>query len=302
VAAEGSSSIWSQQDIQLAHARCTALLKELDVVAVPESPLREGTGCGTPAPMRLISLGSNPEVALSPPPVVTCDMIAALHKWLRQDVQPLARKFLGAPIVRIETMSSYSCRNAYGRTHGRLSEHARANAVDLGSFVTARGQAALVVADWGPTAREIAIAAAARLKPAREPAPEPPPGTQVTTVVQSPDKVRTVISVAPADPPGGISAASAISGFAIPGLAIHIGGDKAPDLGLAAPSRLGGPKPGGAAAGLQMTPDSKTDFLRAAHAAACRIFGTVLGPEANSWHRNHFHLDMADRPHGVICE
>src|SRR5213078_4139103 len=75
--------------------------------------------------------------------------------------QPLARKHLGAPIVRIETMSSYSCRNAYGRTHGRLSEHGKANAVDLGSFVTARGPAALVVADWGPTARQIAAQATA---------------------------------------------------------------------------------------------------------------------------------------------
>ena len=76
-------------------------------------------------------------------------------------MQPLARKHLGAPIVRIETMSSYSCRNAYGRAHGRLSEHGKANAVDIGSFVTARGQAALVVADWGPTARQIAAQAAA---------------------------------------------------------------------------------------------------------------------------------------------
>ena len=34
---------------------------------------------------------------LSPPVDLTCDMIAALHKWVQQDVQPLARKHLGAP-------------------------------------------------------------------------------------------------------------------------------------------------------------------------------------------------------------
>ena len=88
-------------------------------------------------------------------------MIAQLHKWVQRDVQPLARKFMAAPIVRIETMSSYSCRNAYGRAHGRLSEHGRANAVDIASFVTAPGQAALVVSDWGPP-------------PAKSP-PRPPP-------------------------------------------------------------------------------------------------------------------------------
>lgn len=34
-------------------------------------------------------------------------------------------------------------------------------------------------------------------------------------------------------------------------------------------------------------------FLRAAHDAACLSFGTVLGPDANAYHRDHFHLDMA---------
>ena len=44
-------------------------------------------------------------------------------------------------------MSSYSCRNAYGRAEGRLSEHGKVNALDIAGFVTARGQAAFDVAD-----------------------------------------------------------------------------------------------------------------------------------------------------------
>jgi hypothetical protein len=43
-------------------------------------------------------------------------------------------------------------------------------------------------------------------------------------------------------------------------------------------------------------------FLHEAHAAACRIFGTTLGPEANEAHRNHFHVDMAERKITKICE
>src|SRR5215510_10191563 len=152
---------WSPQDIQQAQARCAVLLKGLEIVAVPEAPLREGSECGTPAPMRLISIGKAPQVAFSPPPTLSCDMIAALHKWLQADVQPLARKFMGAPVVRVEAMSAYSCRNAYGRAHGRLSEHARANALDIGAFITALGKTALVISDWGLTAREVAAAAAA---------------------------------------------------------------------------------------------------------------------------------------------
>ena len=32
-------------------------------------------------------------------------------------------------------------------------------------------------------------------------------------------------------------------------------------------------------------------FLRAAHAAACRTFRVVLGPEFNDLHKDHFHMD-----------
>jgi hypothetical protein len=35
--------------------------------------------------------------------------------------------------------------------------------------------------------------------------------------------------------------------------------------------------------------------VRNVHDAACKIFGTALGPEANAAHKNHFHLDMKAR-------
>jgi hypothetical protein len=293
---------WSAQEIELAQARCAVLLKGLPVVAVPEGPLREGNECGAPAPMRLISVGKEPQVAFSPPPTLTCDMIAQLHRWVERDVQPLARKFLAAPIVRIETMSSYSCRNAYGRAHGRLSEHGRANAVDLGSFVTAYGQAALVISDWGPTAREIAAAATAGSKGA---APAGAPVRQAKGSPEASPQPQPVATLAPAELPGR-AAAAAISGFSlsIPGVMVQIGGgsDKSADSAFAPPQRLGGPKLKTAGGAPARNTDARLDFLRAVHTAACRQFGTVLGPEANSWHKNHFHVDMAERPRGAICE
>jgi hypothetical protein len=42
--------------------------------------------------------------------------------------------------------------------------------------------------------------------------------------------------------------------------------------------------------------------LRAMHRAACGTFGTVLGPEANAYHRNHFHFDTARYRSGSYCE
>jgi len=50
---------------------------------------------------------------------------------------------------------------------------------------------------------------------------------------------------------------------------------------------------------------SATDrrFLRMIHDGACSNFSTVLGPEANGYHRDHFHLDLMPRHVGKgICE
>jgi hypothetical protein len=41
--------------------------------------------------------------------------------------------------------------------------------------------------------------------------------------------------------------------------------------------------------------DAKSRFLREVHATACRRFMTTLGPEADLAHRNHFHVDLAER-------
>lgn len=41
--------------------------------------------------------------------------------------------------------------------------------------------------------------------------------------------------------------------------------------------------------------------LRAMHSAACGPFGTVLGPEANRFHRDHFHFDTARYRGGSYC-
>jgi hypothetical protein len=38
-------------------------------------------------------------------------------------------------------------------------------------------------------------------------------------------------------------------------------------------------------------------FLRAIHAAGCRRFGIVLGPDADAFHRDHLHFDMGRGPY-----
>ena len=49
-------------------------------------------------------------------------------------------------------------------------------------------------------------------------------------------------------------------------------------------------------------PSAEAMFLRRLHKGACGPFGTVLGPEANEAHRNHFHFDLARRKRTAFCE
>ena len=295
---------WSTAEVETELARCAQLLHGLDIVAKPLPPLREHE-CGTPAPVALISVGKSPQVSFYPTVTVTCDLAAALAKWVKSEVQPLARKHLGAEVIRIDTMSSYSCRTAYGRKNARLSEHGKANAVDLRSFITAHGTTAEVLADWGPTGREITdqVAAAKKLDAGN--------GIAASRAPQVPATVAT----------GSVTQRAAGPGLAQPTLAHqqpHNGAvTDGPAIGLSLPepagsgigfsvgsgqTRLGGPKAGASPEIADLSPGSRTDFLRAAHDSACRVFGTTLGPEANSAHRNHFHVDMAERRSKGICE
>ncbi len=313
---------WTKDEIETARSRCNALLAGIEYVAVPSEPLKEGS-CGTPAGVELISIGRNPQVSLSAPAVVTCEMVAALDKWLKSDLQPAAHENLGSPIIRLEVMSAYSCRNAYGRKKSRLSEHGRANALDIRSFITQRGDAVEVLNDWGQTERDqkaqiAAAAAAARNEQARGEAIKrdaekaqaaidakskaAPAATAAQNQTSPPPPIAAPIANQPdlrgtvADAPGSAS-----------DVKVHIPGRRfSPALGLTQPSQLGGPKSNTAKTASQSAPaaasSARQRFLRRIHASACRTFGTTLGPEANEAHRNHFHVDMAERQTGGYCE
>ncbi|HEX5998617.1 MAG TPA: extensin family protein [Hyphomicrobiaceae bacterium] len=287
---------WSAADVEQARNRCAAMLKNLDLVAVPIEPIREGAACGAAAPVRLISVGSQPPIAFSPPPMLTCDMVLALHKWLQGDVQPLARKHLGAPVVGIKVMSSFSCRNAYGRAKTRLSEHGRVNALDVGEFLTAQGETTQVLADWGPVAREMTAKAKAAGDQA-EAIKRQAEAAAAARMSHVPDRPRVAAPASVGSVLQGNTVAIGIRGLTI---GTNSGpGELSTGLGWAPPSRLGGPKE---EAALAAGATGKPAFLRAIHKAACGIFSTVLGPEANKAHKNHFHLDMAPRKSAPICE
>lgn len=331
---------WSDEEITAGKEKCAAILKRIDAVAVYEPPLREGI-CGTPAPIQLISIGKNPEVAISPPATMTCELAEGLSTWLKNDLQPLARKHLGAEIIRIENMSGYACRHAYGRVGNKLSEHGVANALDIGGFVTSSAKSANLLKDWGTPQREILARIAAEKAAAEKAAAAREAADEAARLAQAdkdskPGKKADAGSDTKAGAPGGGSARHRVEDGVSKVTLTLPGGKKPPDaLASKDTNHLGGPKlravmrtgkdtetvitltaakPSKFAskdtdadkAGIPIPGSEKrgpkSDFLRQAHAAACRIFGTTLGPEANAAHRNHFHVDMAPRKRTKICD
>lgn len=318
--------VWPAADIAAAKSRCEVILKKINAIAIPEAPIKQGS-CGAPAPIQLISIGKNPQVSISPPAIITCELAEALSLWLEKDLQPLSRSYLNGEIIKIETMSSYSCRNAYGRKGGKLSEHGVANALDIRGFVTANAETAYVLEDWGKPQREIiaeiaAAKAAAEKAAAIKAAAEKAAQANQLANKNDPSKLAPPSATASSvgAPAAGIARPTIADG--IPKITVTIPGAKPAtdrdDFSFSEPSRLGGPKGDAkdvpattsaqspalkiAKTKLASLADRKREFLHASHRAACTIFGTTLGPEANGAHRNHFHVDMAFRSQTKICD
>lgn len=152
---------------------------------------RFGNGCTALGAVQLLDIGT-PVANLG---AMTCPLARQFARWTREAMQPAAQAWLGSRVVRIESLGTYGCRPVNSRPGARLSEHGRANAVDIGAFVLADGRRIAVKEGWSG---------------------------------EDPDVRR---------------------------------------------------------------------FLRNLHAAACRRFGIVLGPDADAFHRDHLHFDMGQGPY-----
>jgi hypothetical protein len=291
-AARPEADVWQQSEIEAAQAHCAAVLKTIDAETVPQPPIKQGK-CGAPAPIRLVSLGKDHRVVFDPPALTNCDMAAALSQWLDKDVQPFALKHLKSRVAKLEIMSDYSCRASSGRVHNRLSEHAFADALDIGSFVTESGHTVEVLRRWGETRRDVIAKAEAAAKAKAEAEKTAAAATAAAVAKDAPVAAASVAAEKAASAQAGAGRKTAHGTTTI---ASRLGGprrdrDKAPDK-TASADMPPAPAP--------TTDDSR--FLHDAHTAACQIFGTTLGPEANEDHRNHFHVDMAERKYKKICD
>jgi hypothetical protein len=267
--------VWTPDELAAGLRQCVQLLAPASAEVAMEEPMKHGQ-CGTPAPLVLRSVGGAEKVEFDPAPTMNCRLAASLSDWVDRVLQPLAHEVLGSRIKRIVGSSSYSCRNIYNNPKLALSEHATGNAIDIAGFVTADGRTIMVSKTWGPTERDIVAA-----------------------------KKKATEKKEAAEKKSGKSKASQASD-ATPTPSIEEAGKKveAKQKGQVQKTdfKRDQDKPAVVAIGeLSPATSKEATFLRRLHGGSCTVFATVLGPEANEAHRDHFHLDMKLRrsSHGV---
>jgi hypothetical protein len=120
---------------------CRLALTE-EIAIAPSIPDIHGPGeCGGEDLVRLeaVVLPDKRRVSVQPAAILRCPMASAIVAWIRADVAPLAAN-LGSVISDLDNFASFECRGRNRMVGGRLSEHGRANALDVRAFKLANGQ------------------------------------------------------------------------------------------------------------------------------------------------------------------
>ena len=112
-----------------------------EIAIAPSIPDIKGAGgCGGEDLVRLeaIVLPDKRRVSVKPAAILRCTMASAIAGWIRNDIAPLAQR-LGSTIADLDNFDSFECRGRNRIVGAKLSEHGRANALDVRAFKLADG-------------------------------------------------------------------------------------------------------------------------------------------------------------------
>jgi len=111
-------------------------------VAHPLPPITGPGECGAEDVVRLdaVVLRDGRHLALAPAATLRCTMAEAVAQWVRDELVPAASS-LGVKPRSLVVAASYDCRGRNRLLGAKLSEHGRANAIDLRGLTLADGSA-----------------------------------------------------------------------------------------------------------------------------------------------------------------
>ncbi len=119
-------------DDAAAPSACRRALDDTIAIAPAIAPIAGPGECGGEDLVRLeaVVLPDRRRVAVTPAATLRCDIAAEVAAWVREDVAPLVERD-GARLEGVENADSFSCRGRNRVKGAKLSEHGRANALDI---------------------------------------------------------------------------------------------------------------------------------------------------------------------------
>jgi hypothetical protein len=97
-------------------------------------------GCGATDAVLIdtVILPNQGKVAITPPATMRCPMAEEVAHWVREDVAPSLKD--QPPLTGLDNFDSYSCRGRNNVRAAQLSEHGKADAIDVRDFKLADGR------------------------------------------------------------------------------------------------------------------------------------------------------------------
>lgn len=119
---------------------CLGALKDIGAEFKQLEPIRDAEqGCGIEAPVELSVV--LPGIKLEPSGTMRCETALALSRWTKEMMLPAAALALPErKVTAIANASTYICRNRNSAENGKISEHAKGNAVDISTIAFDKGE------------------------------------------------------------------------------------------------------------------------------------------------------------------
>jgi hypothetical protein len=120
---------------------CRLALTDAIAIAPSIPDIHGAGGCGGEDLVRLeaVVLPDKRRVTVRPAAILRCAMASAIADWIRSDIAPLAAN-LGSVISDLDNFDAFECRGRNRIVGAALSEHGRANALDVRALKLANGQ------------------------------------------------------------------------------------------------------------------------------------------------------------------
>lgn len=123
---------------------CVAMLRAegSQVDALPDRGF--DNGCSATSAVKFVAIG----IPVTNLGAVKCTLAAPFARWVRQDVPAQATRWLGSSVTKIDSFGSFACRPVNNKPGNALSEHGRANAIDIAAFQLKDGRRISVKDGW----------------------------------------------------------------------------------------------------------------------------------------------------------